>query len=126
MAQTFKCKFCGKDNEISEALAQQVKDKILADEQAKHQIELAKAKEEVQEQVGKKIKSEFELTIKKLQAAESDEKERNKKFQEQILELTGELRKARQEREDVKIEAQKKLAQEEEKIRQQATQKAQE
>jgi len=107
-------------------LAQQVKEKVLADERVKHQSELLKVRNEVQEQVGKKIKSEFELTVKKLQAAELDERERNKKFQDQILDLGGELRKARQEREDAKIEAQKKLAQEEEKIRQSATKKAQE
>jgi len=126
MTTTFKCKYCGRENKISEALAQQIEEQVLTTERAKHQLELEKVKKQAQKTAIQKAQSDFELTIKKLQESESDEKQRNKKFQDQILELTKELRKARQEREEAKIEMQKKLAKEEEKIRQNAEKKAHE
>lgn len=126
MTTTFKCKYCGRQNEISEALTQQIEEQVLTTERAKHRTELEKAIKETEEKAVSKAKSELELVIRKLQESESDEKERNKKFQDQILELTKELRKARQERDDTKIDMQKELLEKEEKIRQEAEKKAQE
>jgi hypothetical protein len=102
MNNTIKCKHCGKDIEITEALEHQIGEQILKTQEEKHALEL--------EAVMHKIKLETENVI-------LEEKERNKKLQEEQLELIKEMRKIRQEREDEKLLMEKRIAEEEEKIR---------
>jgi hypothetical protein len=102
MNNTIKCKHCGKDIEITEALEHQIGEQILKTQEEKHALEL--------EAVMHKIKLESENVI-------LEEKERNKKLQEEQLELIKEMRKIRQEREDEKLLMEKRIAEEEEKIR---------
>ncbi len=123
---TIKCKNCGQEIEVSEALEHQISEQVLQAERAKHQKDLEDTRKRAEETITAKVKADFESAVKRLQEAESDEKERNKKLQEQLGDLTKELRKARQEKDDAKLEMQRKLAEEEEKIRQDARKKSDE
>jgi len=114
---TIKCKYCGREIEITEALQHQIEEKVLSDERLKHEQELVEAKAHAEEAALKKLQANFTTTIKQLEAEAKDERKRNKEFQDQIIELTKELRKARQEKEDARHEMHKKLVEEEEKIR---------
>jgi len=124
MATTFKCQYCGQENEITKAFTKQIEAQIIEAESKKHELELAKVRKEAEEAVAQKVSSEFEFELKKLKAAESQSQERNIEFQNQIMALTKELRTAKQAKEEVQLEMQKKLLEEEEKIRFEARKKA--
>lgn len=64
--------------------------------------------------------------MKKLSSANEDAGERNKRLSEQIEELLKENRAAKREKDELRIEMQKKLAEEEDKIRIDAAKKAEE
>lgn len=123
---TIKCKNCGQEIEISEALEHQISEQVLQAERARHQKDLADVRKNAEETITAKVKTDFESTIKRLQEVETDEKDRNRKLQEQLGGLMKELRKAKQEKDDAKLEMQKKLADEEEKIRLEARKKSDE
>lgn len=96
-------------------------------EQAKAELELAKQKLEMQltnEQ--KKQASQQELLIKSLKDDAENEKQTAKELREQLSELMQSLREEKKLRENVQIEAQKKLAAEESKIRADAEKRADE
>ncbi|OGG08754.1 hypothetical protein A2154_00410 [Candidatus Gottesmanbacteria bacterium RBG_16_43_7] len=112
-----KCKNCGADIEINEALTHQIEEEILAAERQRHQADIQTAVKKAEAFQAQQTAQKFELTIKELTAAGDEEKVRNRKLQEQILDLTREIRKIRQEKDDTKIEMEKKLVEEEEKIR---------
>jgi len=116
MDTIIKCKHCGKDIEVTEALKHQIEEQVLDLEREKHKVELAEAIKNAQDVESKKTKQKYEADIRLLTEAAAEEVERNKKFQEQLMDLNKELRKTRQEKEDARLEMEKKLAQEEEKI----------
>lgn len=90
MISHIKCKYCGADIEITEAL---------------------------EKEASKALSEEFERKLKSVQGEAQDEKQRNRQLLSQIEELTKEIRHTRQEKEEAEIRMQKKLMQEEEKIR---------
>ncbi len=112
MITNLTCPHCGKIVEVSKALDQEFKQKL----------ELAQ--KEAREKAAYKIRQELELTIKNSEAEAKEEKERNNKLSEQLLELTKQMRALRKESEDQKLEMEKRLAVEEEKIRQETEKKA--
>lgn len=117
MINTIKCKICGNEIEITEALKHQIEEEILASERVKHSQELEEVKKQAEKIANEKAVSKFDLMIRNLQEEAKEEKLRNKDLQEQILELTKELRKSRQDKESLQLEMQKKLAEEEDIIR---------
>src|SRR3989304_1654214 len=106
---TIKCKYCGREIEITEALQHQIEEKVLSDERLKHEQELVEAKAHAEEAALKKLQANFTTTVKQLEAEAKDERKRNKEFQDQIIELTKELRKARQEKKDASQKMHKTL-----------------
>lgn len=117
MKTTIKCKHCGHEIEVTEALRQQIEEQVLSSERIKHQRELEEAEKRSAEVARKKTEADLEGRIQRQADEAKAEKERSKKLQGQLLDLTKELRKARREKEDAKLEMQKELAKEEEKIR---------
>jgi len=117
-----KCKNCGQELEITEAIEHQIIEAALVSEREKHRKEL----DEIQKKADATARTEMETVVKRLQQDAAGEKERNKKLQEQLLELTNELRKARQEKDDAKLEMQKQLVAEESKIREETRKKSDE
>ncbi len=94
MANIIKCKNCGQEIEVSQALT--------------HQIE---------EQVMVTLKEQVRIEV-------DEEKLRNKKLASQIDDLLTEIRKLRRKDEEREMEMKKKIVEEEERIRSEAKQKA--
>lgn len=113
---TIKCPKCGESFELNEAFKHQLEVEMLAGERTKHQEELDRVKKEAEEEAKKRAEKDFALSSKKLESETKEEKERNIKLQDQILSLTEELRKTRRDKDDIKLEFAKKLAEDEEKI----------
>lgn len=120
------CPQCGTEVEISQALSKQVEQAILAREHEKHQKELLAVKEQALSDSAKKVKEQFELQLKHAEEEAVENKERNKKLTEQISELMKDLREMKVKNEEVEIEMQKRLSEEQEKIRIAAQKKAEE
>jgi hypothetical protein len=100
MKNTIKCKNCGAEIEISEAVTHQIEEQVVMALEAKY-------KKELDEEVNK-------------------ERERGKKLLKQIDELLDETRKLRQKDEEREIEMKKRLALEEEKIKKESRDKVEE
>lgn len=126
MNNTIKCKYCGKEIEISEALQHKIEEQALTAERAKHQKELADTRKQAEQVAFTRLQKDFELRFKNLQKEKDEEKERNTKLLKQLEELSEDLRKLRRKDEERELEMKKKLATEEGKIRQEAAKKAEE
>lgn len=126
MATTFKCKKCGEENEISEAITHQIQEEVLSAERSKHQEELEQTKKRTEQEASRRFESQYELTIKNLTASAGEEKERNKTLLHQLEELSGEIRALRRKDEERELEMKRVLAEEEEKIRLESRKKAEE
>jgi len=126
MATTFKCKHCGKDNEISEALTSQIQDEILAEERRKHQLEIKEVMQKSEEKAAEKAKADYEQTIKDLKESAGEEKERSNKFLTELSKLNKKLRELERKDEERNLEMQKILVEKEEIIRQESKKKADE
>lgn len=107
MITSITCPNCKKTIEITDALQKHLE-------------------KEIREKTANKIRQEFELTIKNSEAEAKEERERNSKLSQQLLELTKQMRSLRKESEDQKLEMEKRLAAEEEKIKQETRKKSEE
>jgi len=117
MNNTIKCKNCGKEIEVTEALKHQIEEQVLLSERIKHQKDLEVATQKAEEKAAEKIRRELEFSIKTSKEDAEEERKRNKELQEKISERTQELRETKRENENRRIEMEKKLAEEEDKIR---------
>lgn len=128
------CPHCGKQVELTEAFTHQMGEAIREEQDAKHKAELEKArleseklaehhkaelektKMEAEERALKKAKETLELQLKNSQNEAEETSKRNKLLQEQLLELTGELRKMKLKDEDRELEMKKQMLRERELI----------
>lgn len=111
MAQTIKCKNCGEEIEVSEALTHQFKEQITTSIEAKNKLQLEEYKKEIENKALKDIE---------------EQREQNKKLNKQVSELLDEIRALRRKDDEREIEMKKRLMAEEEKIRSEAVKKADE
>lgn len=123
MKTTIKCKHCGKEIEISEALRHEIEEQILASEEARHQKELAEATKKAEQNAIEKSRRDFELELKNLRKEKEEEKQRNIKLLKQLEELSEEIRNLRRRDEERELAMKKHLAYEEDKIRQETRKK---
>ena len=123
---TIICPKCGETVEITSAIKHQIEKQTLLEVDEKHKAELEKAKQTALEQSSKKIKEQFELQIKQAEEERKEQDERIKSLIEQVSELMKKLSISKQEKEEAKLEMQKQLALEEDKIRLDAQKKAEE
>lgn len=126
MAQTIKCKHCGHEIEVSEALTHQIEEQVLSTLDAKHKKELEDLKREIEETASKSASEEFGKKLELLQKEKEEEAERNKKLSLQVDELLSEIRALRRKDEERELEMKKRLWDEEEKIRAEASRKYEE
>lgn len=126
MNNTLKCKYCGKEQEISDLIQHQIIEQALIAEREKGEKEKVQLRKQTEEETTNKVKLDFETTIKLLQQSSDDEKVRSKKLQEQVMELVKDLRKTQQEKEDMGVEMQKKLLEEQGKVREEVRKKIEE
>jgi hypothetical protein len=113
---TISCPHCGKDVEISQAFAHQLREQIKLEQHKLHKDELEKTKLEAEERALKKAKETLELKIKNSEAEIEETSQRNKLLQEQILEMTKEFRELKQKDGERQIELQKQLLKERERM----------
>ena len=123
---TIICPHCKKSVEISQAIRHEIEEQTLADVSAKHQKELEEAKKIASDQAVKKITEETMLQLKDKENETLEAKERNKKLQEQLLGMNTMMRELKKKDEERDLEMQKKISEQEDKIRKQAQEKAQE
>lgn len=145
---TIKCSNCGEEIEIDKALEGQIEARVLAAEHKKHEAELVKVRAEAAESAQKAAETDLEIAKKKLEAemlstqkkahAEQDlliqslkedaeeAKEDNKKLRNDLSEMMKTLREEKRARENAELEAEKKMSLEQDKIREQITQAADE
>ena len=124
MNNSIKCKNCGAEIEVSEALTHQIEEQVLASLEIKHKKELEDATKLAEENAGKKAEKEFKDQLAALQTEKDEEKERNKKLTGQISELLDEVKKLRVKDEERNIEMKKKMMEEEEKIKKEVRKQA--
>lgn len=124
--QSITCPHCNKVFELSDALSGEYKENLTKELLTKHKEELEKVKEETLEKSAKKLREEFELQLTRSQKDLEEKDERNKKLLEQMTKLTDDIRKEKQEKDEMELTMKKKLLEEEEKIRLDATKKAEE
>ncbi|MGI8419053.1 MAG: DUF2130 domain-containing protein [Candidatus Levyibacteriota bacterium] len=141
---TIQCPHCKKQVELSEALTHQMRETVRAEQDAKHKIEVEKAKLELEQQEAshkkelelvkseaeeralKRAKETLELELKNSQNEAEEVVIRNKKLQEQLLDMTGEIRKMKQKDGDRELEMKKTLLREREIIETEVTKSQQE
>jgi hypothetical protein len=123
---TIKCKHCGKEIEISEAIKHQIEEQALAEERVKHQKELSDTTRQAEERALSKLKDEFDKEMNNIRLERDEEKQRNNKLLKELTDLNDELRKLRRKDEERELEMKKKLADEEEKIREETKKRAME
>ena len=112
MANTIKCKNCGEEIEVTEAITHQIEEEVIASTKLK-----------MAGQMKKELKIQFEEKMTNLQKEKEEEKERNINLSKQLNELLEETRQLRRKGQDMEIEMKKKLLEEEDKIRRDVKQK---
>lgn len=123
MSTKIKCKNCGEEIEISEALQHQIQEQVLTAERSKHQKELEEVVRRTQQAALEKSRKDFEFQLQNLQKEKEEEKQRNSKLLKQLEELNEELRALRRKDEERDLEMKKRIASEEERIRDEARKK---
>lgn len=123
MSNTIKCKYCGKEIEITEALLHEVEERVSADLLSQHKKELEDLKRETEEKAKRKAAEETDLKLRDKENEAEELRKQNKDLLGQILQMNKTLRELKRQDERRELEYQKKLDDEAEKIRQ-ATQKS--
>lgn len=120
------CPKCKEPVEISEALSHQIREKILMEVDGKHKEEIERLTTELQERAAKKAKEESEFVIKNLQTELAESTERNKKFHEQLMEFSKQMRELKLRDEERELEFRKQLLKERELMENEITKSEQE
>lgn len=126
MNNTIKCKNCGIEIEVSEALTHQIEEQVLASIEVKHKKELEEVQKLAEEKAFEKASGEIELKFKDKENEAEEFKKHNRELMTQILEQNKTLRELKENDKKRELEFQKKLETDEEKIRKDAEEKEQE
>jgi len=111
------CPYCKKSIPLSEALSHQIKENYQRMYQKRLFEERKKIEEELKIELSKKIKERMGIEIKDKINENEELKKQNKLLQEQLLELNKLIRQAQFEKEKQRLEMEKRLFEELEKIR---------
>lgn len=134
---TIQCTHCGRDVELSEALTKDIEKTVLEAEHQKHVAEQANLKTELSEMFSKQLEEErlkaqesatakTSLKLKQLEEENAEDKKENKELRDQLTALVQELRESKKAMANAELEMQKRVAEEEAKIREDATKVAEE
>lgn len=117
MANTIKCKNCGNEIEVSEALAHQIEEQLLASIKEDHEKALNEAKKNAEEIVRKKIEEQIEIERRDRENENQELRKKNQELTEQLLEMGKNIRELKDADNKRELEMQKRLSEEMEKIR---------
>ena len=134
---TIKCPQCGYEIELTEALKKDIENTVIAAEHAKHKKEIERLQKEAAENTLKSISeaevkakadatAKLDIKFQDLQKEAKENKNDNKELRIQLSTLMQELRESKKAKENAELEMQKKLAEEETKIREEAQKAADE
>lgn len=113
---TILCPHCGKNVELTEAFTHQMRETVRQEQAQKHKLELEKAKSEATEAALKRAEEKLKLQLQNAQNEAEETIKRNRELQEQILELTKDMRELKNKDQERELEMQKALLREREKI----------
>ena len=117
MSNKFKCKNCGAEIEVTEAIRHEIEENLIRSIESKHKDELEEAVKKTEEKAALKAQEAIENQLKDLRKENEEEKERNRELNKKIGDLLEELRGLRRRDQDRDIETKKKILDMEEKIR---------
>jgi len=117
---TIVCTNCGEKIEIDKALEGQIEARIVADLKHQHKLEVEDVKKQVQALAQQKAAADNEVLIKSLKDDAAAAKADNTKLREDLGKLMAQLRETNRAKETAELEAQKRLAASEAKIREDA------
>jgi len=148
MATTIKCEQCGNVIEITDAIRKELEAKVLQETQAKHdaeinalkekqeqfeeqkQKEIEQVKQEISESAKKdaieKVRKEYDAKINSTKEESEAREKQNQELQKQISDLLKQLRESKDTEGKLKIQFEKQLLEEQDKIKQGAKKEAQE
>lgn len=118
MNDTIICPNCKKSIPLTEALSHQVQDKYAKFYKIRLEEEKQKLSVQLKDEAVKKAKQEVELQLKDKTNELDELRKQNKNFQEQLLELNKTLRQLRTSMEEEKLNLEKRLSTEQNRIRQ--------
>ena len=129
------CPHCRKSIPLSQAVSHQLKEQMdrereeekkkwaaafqkrVAEEKQKFEEEYAKARESIEQSLKQKLQKQMELEFKDTLNEKEELAKQKKELQDQLIESSRQMRKVRDESEQIRIEMEKKLAEEQEKMR---------
>lgn len=120
MNDTIICPHCKKIIPLSQALSHEIKEKLQKENLKEIEREKQRLNEEARKwrvQQEQKIKRELEFQLKDSKNESEELKKQNKALQDQLLELNRFIRQLKQEKDQARIELEKKLTLEAERIR---------
>jgi len=121
MRVAFKCPRCGEQIEISEALTHQVEEQVLESLKLQHQKELIEASKKAEDEAFEKLRKDFDLQIRRLEKEKEEEVIRNNKLLKELEQMNDQMRMLRRRDEERELEMKRKLVENEEKIRKEAS-----
>lgn len=148
MATTIKCEQCGNIIEITDAIRKELEAKVLQETQSKHdaeikalkekqeqleeqkQKEIEQVKQEISESAKKdaieKVRKEYDTKINSTKEESEEREKQNQELQKQVSDLIKQLRESKDTEGKLKIQFEKQLLDEQDKIKQGAKKEAQE
>ncbi len=125
---TIKCNQCGHEIEVTEALKKDIESQIMAQVSQKHEQEISKiklensqnlekTKAEIQKKAIEKANKAYEDKIKITKDEAQERQKQNIELQNQLVEISKQLRSAKDAEGKMKVEFEKKLLAEQDKIK---------
>jgi hypothetical protein len=115
---TIICNKCGNVIEVSLALEDQARKSIEEKVKAETKKDFEKVEKEAEEKAIKKMTEKFEFEVKQRQQEVEENRKQNRELRDQVIEMTKELRDQKVREENLELNMQKKLLDEQTKIRQ--------
>lgn len=116
MASLIKCKNCGTEIEVSEALTHQIEEQIVESLKEEHKKEMEALQKEAGEKARKDIEEKFNLEFTDLKKQLAEKERRVNEFREKEIELRDEKRKLEEKEKDLELKVQRTLDEERKKI----------
>jgi hypothetical protein len=117
MVPILKCPKCSADIPLSDAFRKEIEAEMLAEERARHAMELAEVRTAAESAAAKKADQDYATREVALKAEATEEKQRNARLLKQLEELMAEIRALKRKDEERELAYKQQLAADEDRIR---------
>src|SRR3989338_5092011 len=124
--KVFRCPHCGKEIQVSEALTHEIEERVAESLKLDHAKDLEEVSKKAERVAFEKLQKDFEIQIERLNKEKEEEAGRNNKLLKELGEMNDQIRILRRRDAERELEMKKKLFEDEEKIRREATNKERE